>query len=297
LANCRFCSRPTWPGQKQCACGAVLPGGGGAADIDLDPKPTRTGSATQTSFDFGSVVPWIPLFAFLLLLMWVLPLHPGRFPGTKLFKTYAIMAIATGMFALLDLQRAVSAGRKLKDSPLPQLSPVTWFAAIVFAWPIAFPAYLYVQYFEENQFRFRAGVANLGLFLFGLVLLGGSILFMRPQWIRPEARPPRTPQATPAAAITPAAPPAMVPQGGVAATPMISGPTAPSPAVPAAIIADPAESSPLTLVQLPPPTGSTQVAPAVQEPTGVPAPPSTGRSGQGQADQPKFGLSAPRIRR
>jgi hypothetical protein len=134
-------------------------------------------------FDYGIIVPWIPLAAVLLLISWMI--SPGMLVYSMLpvFKTYAVTAIATAVLCLLVARDAGSRDLSIGDMKTEgTLTPLQWFAGILIGWPVMFPAFLHSYYSNTKPRRMHTGRINTGIFLISLLLLWIIVSHSTPSW-------------------------------------------------------------------------------------------------------------------
>lgn len=159
-----------------------------------------------------------------------------------IFKIYAITAIASAMISavIADRQnRQLSEGTDESDSTmvsLSELSPSSWFLAVLIAWPVAYPLFLIVQFKYSAPLRMVFGILA-GVFFLGLTLYAAvGLRSGEPQWeaaakpksIKPDGTPAPVAQYVPEPGFSPALPP---PPGSTPAN--LATPAASVPRIPA----------------------------------------------------------------
>lgn len=148
IIACSLCGRDVAPGQRLCACGAVL-----------------KSEPVQDTTDLGRYIPWFGLVGFVVALWWMI--SPGRLssmtmPNLKLYGIVVLLSAVCVMLTARSLQRQkVNIG----------ISPWQWFGLVVVAWPLAMPYFLYAQYRDSQPQRMKFGWVTTGLFIGALLVL------------------------------------------------------------------------------------------------------------------------------
>jgi len=242
VRTCTACGRLLIPGQAVCACGTAAP----------SHLQTR-----RQAFDFGKILPYIPLIGALILLYLVINPTLVIYTIMPALKIAAITFLASAAIALIASDRASKQDWLYAASPFSGLNPPSWFAGVFLVWPVFYPAFLYSHYKIINRRRMIFGFITGLLFIIALLWI---LLVSRkrlPEWpVQPK----------PSATTTSIPAPAVIQQAPLETTP-----------------------APTSFPVMAPPV----IGPATTAPEGMisPFPAATGNSGQG--DSPSNGSSLP----
>lgn len=144
--TCMLCGRALSVGQRRCACGAVVGGG-----------------ETSDERDLGAWVPWPGLMGAVIAVWWIFSpglLYYSKVPMLKLYVSVALLSAVGVMLASRNRPPSRSGG----------LSPASWFACVLVAWPVAVPYFLYLDK-DRHGARMKFGWLTTGLFLGALLVL------------------------------------------------------------------------------------------------------------------------------
>lgn len=106
----------------------------------------------EEGFDYGAVLPWVPLAGAVLLMVWVARVGTYDHPVTKLVEVAGITVVMSAVLSLLDADRSARLAKGHQT-----LSAPTWFLFQLLAWPVAYPAYLHASQKDEHPGRVAIG--------------------------------------------------------------------------------------------------------------------------------------------
>jgi hypothetical protein len=185
------------PEQPVCICGTPSP----LAQYE------RTANAWIEKFDYGMVMPWIPIAGTLLLIIWIFaPPLSLQYSYMLLFKTYGLVALSTALLSLLESERYHRLGKVPDEDIALGISPLQWFGYIVLVWPVTFPLFLFGYFYKTFRERVHVGAFGTATFMVGLVVLfflSTRRLYTWPESIStisdppPAQWPPKPPAPTP----------------------------------------------------------------------------------------------------
>jgi hypothetical protein len=266
--ECPLCGRSIRPSQMRCACGNVL--------RELKPQAAAARNSGPT-IEYGAIALWVPVGAVILMLFFVLFANPAHYPGTRLFKIVSITFLLSALLAALESERLKDRAWNMPETPFSGLTPASWFIAMLFGWPVTFPAFFYVHYLHHDETRMKRAWAAAGAFVFMLLLCWTVVIFRGPKWSAGKTSPGPSANRLPPAASKPAPDPVIVP---VAVQPVTSPTLSTSTLTAAGETSQPMQWFPFS--EAPVPVESTPAA------TPTPGP------GKESGERAEFGISMPK---